>query len=64
MFFAGSYRDTLVSYVWHDLVLPDTLVSYAWCILLLPDTRVVTLQLRKELRTLPVEVSFTHRHIF
>ena len=37
-----------------------TLVSYAWRLIVLPDTRVVMPQLCEELRTLPVEVSFTH----
>ncbi len=39
----------------------DTLVSYAWHNVVLPDTRVVTPQLHEELHTLPVEVSFYSR---
>ena len=37
-----------------------TMVSYARRLIVLPDTRVAMPQLCKELRTLPVEVSFTH----
>lgn len=37
-----------------------TMVSYARRLIVLPDTRVAMPQLCEELRTLPVEVSFTH----
>ena len=60
LFSPEAVCDTLVSYAWRDLVLPDTLVGYAWRVLVLPDHRVATPQLCEELRTLPVEVSFTH----
>ena len=46
-FFPEDIRYTLVSYAWHDVVLPDTIVA--------------TSQLHEELHTLPVEVSFNSR---
>ena len=66
-FLPEAVCDTLVSYSyrWRNLVLPDTLVGYAWRVLVLPDIRVTRPHLRKELSTLPVEVSLlTGRHMY